>query len=223
MAGCEARSLFDTASVLCYALHSSDPRSSGSTRQFSGKNARSGVSHRCLLIRRGHSILGEPHESDSISPAELPRTRSNAFYSNEIARVREEEARRSLITAALEHRLSRDEVSAILQRMRRGGLGVQEAVQEILRMRPIIERQFLFVGQLPREVRADASDLCLQRDIRKAVAELLGASNVLSVSCKNRRYSVLISEEGASQPVVSSNFTPDKLDTYIGSLISSEL
>jgi hypothetical protein len=175
------------------------------------------------VLRDFLSLCNLPEEIQGlISFGKEPNTLSFSV-AVEIARVREEEARRSLITAALEHRLSRDEVSAILQRMRRGGLGIQEAVREILRMRPVIERQFLFVGQLPREVRADASDLCLQREIRKAVAELLGASNVLSVSCKNRRYSVLISEEGASQPVVSSKFTPDKLDTYIGSLISSEL
>jgi hypothetical protein len=98
--------------------------------------------------------------------------------------------------AALENSLTKEEVQAIIQRAQRGNVSVQIALDEILKLRPIVERQYLFVGLVPKNYINEFEPDEIRRRLRIGLAKIVGASNILSVSCRGERYSFMLSKSG---------------------------
>ena len=66
----------------------------------------------------------------------------------ELGRVNDSESQRALTSAILKEGLSSKEVSQVVQLITRSGAEVRDAVEEILGMRPIVVRRFLFIGSV---------------------------------------------------------------------------
>ena len=129
----------------------------------------------------------------------------------EIARASTDADRRRLAQAAIEHRLSRSEVQAIVQRSILKGCDVRHATEEILRLRPEVEQRYLLIGLLDGQVPDDAA----RKNIRRSLAKLVGQDNVLAVRCGDGRFSVVLSAAGASSDRIRGHLCPAKLQTFI--------
>jgi hypothetical protein len=124
----------------------------------------------------------------------------------------------SLLAAALEERFSKEEVRGILQRGRRSGEPIHRAMDEIRAMRPVTERQYLFMGRLPANV-TELGDQEGRSFLRRALAKRFGAAAVLSVACQNGRFSFILSEEGVSG-VKEGELSSSSLDSFVERLTS---
>lgn len=120
---------------------------------------------------------------------------------------------------ALERRLSRNEIRDIIQRRNRGNVSVEAAAKEILDMRPAIERQYLYVGIINRDLVRDFEEGDLRGRLRKQIAQLVGASNILSANVRNGRFSFMLTEAAALQPDIKARLQSESLDEFINKLI----
>ena len=66
----------------------------------------------------------------------------------EIARLSDSGVQLELVDMVLENGMSKDEVRETCQLIERSGLGVNEAVGQILKLRPTIERIFVLIGSI---------------------------------------------------------------------------
>lgn len=132
----------------------------------------------------------------------------------EIARSENESNKRVLAHAAIEHRLSKSEVQAIVQRTKRSDCTLEESVGEILKLRPAIDRQYLYVGQLEARVTIDTAT----RNIRRNLAKLVGPENVLSVRCSPGRFSVVLNDAGANSKQAIRFLGSRTLQSYINGI-----
>jgi hypothetical protein len=61
----------------------------------------------------------------------------------------------SIAKAILEHRLETDEVRQVAQIRKRSGRPIEDCIKEVIRMRPTVERRYVFVGTIEdKNVRA---------------------------------------------------------------------
>ena len=135
----------------------------------------------------------------------------------EIARFEHESDVRLLFQKAIEHQLSRSEVQAIVQRTCREGCSAEDALAEILMLRPAIEQQYLFMGLLDVNVTDDIA----RRNIRRNLAELVGPENILSVRCREGRFSILLKGAGANSQQALEHFGSGKLQSFVNSIASA--
>ena len=135
----------------------------------------------------------------------------------EIARFGTESDRRQLAHMAIEHRLTRSEVQAIVQRGSREECSIREAVDQILRLRPEIEQHFLFIGLLDGNVPDDTA----RRNIRRNLAKFVGGENILAVRCRRGRFSVVLNAAGANSDRVRDDLASDRLQSFINSIATS--
>ena len=132
----------------------------------------------------------------------------------EIARVDSIVEIGQLAAAAVEHRLSKEETRSVIQRQRRAGISLDQALGEILKLRPIVERQHIFLGFLSEDVDEELA----RRSIRRNLASLVGAQNVLAVKCRSQKFSIVLTSEGATSDQVRESLAPDHLQTFVNSL-----
>ena len=132
----------------------------------------------------------------------------------EIARIVSEADKRELAKMAVEHRLSKSEAQAIIQRSALKGSGIVDAAEEILRLRSQVDRHFLFVGLLD----GGTSDDAARRNIRRNLAELVGAENVLAVRCGDGRFSIVLNEAGAKSERVRGNLNSKEIQSFINTI-----
>lgn len=116
----------------------------------------------------------------------------------EMASLKSLEDRLGLAKATLEHDLRKDEVISVVQRINRSDLELEVVVDEILKLRPQIEQQYLFLVSLDNLRYED--ELEFKREIRKRLAKKIGGTNVHSISIGENRLAILLSEEGAQSP-----------------------
>lgn len=64
----------------------------------------------------------------------------------ELMRVTDPDDQRAIATAILEQGLQTDEVRQVAQTQRRSGRPIQDCLKEVLGMRPIVERHYVFIG-----------------------------------------------------------------------------
>ena len=69
----------------------------------------------------------------------------------QIARVADKDEQRALATAAIEQRLEMDEVRQVVQLRQRSGRTIEQCLQEVLDMRPTVERHYVFIGAVADE------------------------------------------------------------------------
>ena len=132
----------------------------------------------------------------------------------EIARYGSESDKLLLSQTAIEHQLSKSEVQAIVQRAGRESCSVGEATTEILRLRPKVDRQYLFMGLLNTEVADDVA----KRNIRRKLAKLVGPENVLSVRCGGGRFSFVLNDAGANSEQALKHLDSHQLQSYINGI-----
>lgn len=132
----------------------------------------------------------------------------------EISRLDTHEEMEHLAAVVVENRLSKEETQSIIQRRRRGNVPLAQAIDDVLKVRPIIEKQHLYLGLLT----TDVDEGLARRNIRRRLADLVGASNVLAVKCQNRRFSVVMTSEGAATESIRRFLTPEHVQEYINSL-----
>lgn len=70
---------------------------------------------------------------------------------SQIARVDDKDGQRALATAVLEQKLQMDEVRQVVQLRQRSGRAIEECLQEVLDMRPTVERHYVFIGAVADE------------------------------------------------------------------------
>ena len=166
------------------------------------------------VLRRLLSLLKLPPEVQAlISWGKTPGTISFSVAS-EVARLVADEEIEQLAAAGIEHRLSKEEVRGIIQRKRRANVSLDRAVEDVLKLRPVVERQYLFLGLLSDDVNEEKA----RRNIRQRLSSLLGSRNVLAVKCRNHRFSIVLTPEGANSDRVRRFLSPANLQTYINSL-----
>ena len=132
----------------------------------------------------------------------------------EIARYGSESDKLLLSQTAIEHQLSKAEVQAIVQRASREGCSVGEATAEILRLRPEVDRQYLYMGLLDTNVADDTA----KRNIRRNLANLVGPENVLSVRCGSGRFSFVLNDAGANSEQALKHLESRTLQSYINGI-----
>ena len=132
----------------------------------------------------------------------------------EIARCGSDSEKLSLSQTAIEHHLSKPEVQAIVQRARREGCSVEDASKEILKLRPAIDRQYLYMGLLEIDVPASTA----RRNIRRNLASLVGPDNVLSVRCGKGRFSFVLNDVGANSEQALKHLKSSDLQSYINNI-----
>lgn len=136
----------------------------------------------------------------------------------EITRLDSDPEKLMLCRAALEYNLSKLEVISIIQRRDRSHLDLSNVIQEILKLRPVIERQYLYLIGI--EKLNFENELGLKKIIRKQLAKKIGASNILSVSIADKRLAILLSESGAKASSVSSNLSSGNMRAFLQSIVS---
>lgn len=166
------------------------------------------------VLRRLLSLLKLPPEVQAlVSWGKAPGTISFSVAS-EIARLVTVEEIEQLAAAGVDYRLSKEEVRGIIQRKRRANVPLAQALNDVLKLRPVVERQHLFLGLLSDDMNEEEA----RRNIRQRLSSLLGARNVLAVKCRNHKFSIVLTPEGASSDRVRRFLSPGNLQTYINSL-----
>ena len=132
----------------------------------------------------------------------------------EIVRLARASDRLELARLAIEQRLSKSEVQAVVQRTIREQCCLSDALKEILRLRTNVEQHFLFVGLLNGEV----DNVTARRNIRRNLSRLIGARNILAVKCKDGRFSLVVNEIGANSENVRPFLGSDKLQSFVNSI-----
>ena len=166
------------------------------------------------VLRRLLSLLELPPEVQAlVSWGKAPGTISFSVAS-EIVRLKIAEDIEQLAATSVEYRLSKEEVRGIIQRKHRANVPLDQAINDVLKLRPVVERQHLFLGLLSGDMNEEKA----RRNIRQGLSSLLGARNVLAVKCRNHRFSIVLTPEGASSDRVRSFLSPDNMQTYINSL-----
>lgn len=141
----------------------------------------------------------------------------------EISRVQDTAKIQQLATAALERNFSKEETRAILQRSKRSNIGMTEAIDEILTLRPIVEQQHLYMGLIPtcwqNQLRPDDE---ARAKLRRRLAMLVDPSGILSVACNGDRYSFMLNSNAANNPKVAENLNRDEIDAFVKSLLCDD-
>jgi hypothetical protein len=108
----------------------------------------------------------------------------------ELARVQEDDGKAStskpvlehIANAILEHGLQTDEVRQIVQIRKRSGRPIEECVSEVIRMRPTIERRYVFIGAIQDENVRAAIGRLTQAERNSVLHSSLSAIGLKSVS-----------------------------------------
>lgn len=137
---------------------------------------------------------------------------------DEITHLPSDSEKLMLCRAALEYNLSKPEVISIIQRRDRSHLDLNSVIQEILKLRPVIERQYLYLIGI--EKLNFENELGLKTIIRKQLAKKIGAKNILSVSIADERLAILLSESGAKAPSISGNLSSGNMKAFLQSIVS---
>ena len=135
----------------------------------------------------------------------------------EISKIKNQEERFDLTKSALENNLNKSEVQAIVQRVNRSELSVNEALGEIMKLRPEIEHSYLFVAEIPKSI--EENEKIIQAVIRKKLATLIGGSNILSISVNDDRVALLLNDSAINNPAIKEKLEPENLNRFIEELI----
>lgn len=69
----------------------------------------------------------------------------------QLARVSDRDSQRAVATAILEQKLRTDEVRQVIQLHKRSGRTMKECLNEVIAMRPTVERHYVFIGAVSDE------------------------------------------------------------------------
>ena len=177
------------------------------------------------MLRKFLALLGLPEE---VQPLVTWGSQSGflSFSSaSELSRLTNVIPRESLLQlscAAIEHQLSKNEIQAVIQRKIRGGVDVSTAMSEIINLRPIVERQYVFIAKVPDALRV-ISDLDARRAMaRQGLARSFGASSVLAVSVSERTITfVLAADKDGAPPGHAKSIDSESIGHFLEKVFSS--
>lgn len=143
---------------------------------------------------------------------------------SELSRLTSTIPRESLLKlscAAIEGRLSKSEIQAVVQRTIRGGVDASTAMSEIINLRPIVERQYVFIAKLPNLLR-EISDFDARRALaRQRLARSFGASSVLAVSVSERTITfVLAADKDGAPPGDAKSINAGSIGNFLDGVFS---
>lgn len=169
-------------------------------------------------IKKFLSLLDLPSEIQAVTV--WGRTRGYLSFSvaSQISRVGDPSAMNVFCRAALEHGLNKEEARAIAQCHKRAGDNIETCVNSIVKLRPMIEHQHMFIGKIDLE-KIGTSAGSARSELRKNLARIVGPSNVLSVSIKDSRYIFLLKDEAIIESKVISNLSSHDLDKFVVDLV----
>lgn len=140
----------------------------------------------------------------------------------ELLKIRSSDQLRTIARAVLEHDLTSKETRQVAQLLKRSGRPPEDVVNEVMGMRPIIERKYVFIGSVSEQALSAALANCTQREkdtlLRRALAtlDLLGATGRLGT----KRFTLVGDEEfGSSMAKIGK----DKLEKLLCSEIHKGL
>jgi hypothetical protein len=172
------------------------------------------------ILRRFLSILKLPEETRAMISWGSNRASISFSAASEIARLKSPDEIQILTHAALTYRLSKSEIQATVQRSQRGDVSIASAVDEIVHLRPQIERQYLFIG---RPQNADEMpDEIMRRLIRKKLSLLIGPDELVSVSVKNGKTAILVTEIGYQNKQINAMKNPITMGEFLTVLLDEE-
>lgn len=169
------------------------------------------------MLRKLRSLKDLPGEVQNLVDWGVSDAGISFSVAAEIARLENESAKSQLAQIALEHNLRKDDVQAIVQRASREGCSVADAAEEILKLRPEVEQQYLYVGLLEVPVPDDAA----RRSIRRNLAKLVGAENILAVRCGDGRFSIVLNSAGALSEHARQHLSPGRLQPFVNEIAAS--
>ena len=169
------------------------------------------------ILRKLHSLKELPEEIQNLVDWGTSDAGISFSVAAEIARVGSESERRHLAHLALEHNLRKEEVQAIVQRASREGCRVADAIEEILKLRPEVEQQYLYMGILEVSVPDDVA----RRNIRRKLARLVGAENILAVRCGEGRFSIVLNSAGAESDHARQHLNSSRLQPFVNEIAAS--
>lgn len=137
---------------------------------------------------------------------------------SEISSLESNEKRSELFKATLEHSLSKSDVIAIRQRITRSNVSISEAIKEVLLMRPIVERSHMFVASLRKYDHLNESEI--RTKVRKGLAELVGANNVITVSVGEGKLAFLLKDQAVLNDRIANSLKSENLQKLVSGLIS---
>ncbi len=100
----------------------------------------------------------------------------------ELTRVTDPDHQRAIATAILEQGLQTAEVRQVAQIQRRSGRPIQDCLKEVLGMRPIVERHYVFIGAVGDSDLQSALAEMTQAERNKLLHSGLEALNLIGVS-----------------------------------------
>lgn len=179
------------------------------------------IANACLLKTTGDlsrfiSLQKIPTELQKLISFGKQRGCISFSVAAEIAKLEQQDQISELAKFSLEKDLSKNDVIAIVQRIKRGGVSVKAAVDEILKLKPIIEEQHLLVASINC-----SDDEAARRIIRKNIAKLVGSDNLLSVMVSGGRVAILVRPEAFKSKLFTKGTDPASLDQFIADLVES--
>lgn len=171
------------------------------------------------LLKKFISLLALPEETRSLVTWGSTRGFIPFSSASEIARIAKKIAAEELLALSctvLEHGLTKTELQAVVQRVSRGQVPLDNAVQEILAMRPVIERQYVFMTSTPLVIRDSESLEHGRIKARQLLAGAIGASNLLSVSVTPKTLTfVVLGDSDGHPPAPLRGVTSESLKQFI--------
>lgn len=137
----------------------------------------------------------------------------------ELVRIRNTDAMREVANAVLESGLDSKETRQVVQLLERSGRPPDEVIREVIRMRPVIERRYVFIGSVIEESLSAALAQRTQREkgalLERAMSRLglTGASGRLG----SKRFTLVGDEEfGSSLSRIGGAQLEERLCVAIG-------
>jgi hypothetical protein len=166
------------------------------------------------MLRKFLALLRLPDEIQALVHWSGTRNFISPSTAYELTRLETDTDIEIVSRAVFENSFTKEEVQAIVQRIKRGKVAADDAISEILKLRPEVERQYFFVGRTPEDLLKNNDTDTLRRKLRLVLAKTIGSKNLLSVSCKGNRFSFMLSKDGvksmkdAGYQLSTGNFEP---------------
>lgn len=113
----------------------------------------------------------------------------------EIARLEDDAEEEALVRGALTHRLSGSEVRQVVQLRKRSKRSLQDCLDEVIGMRPRIEKRYLYVGAITGAPLKSALSAMTQQQrdklLQRAVGAVLGKASLALVKLGTDRFTLV--------------------------------
>ena len=143
----------------------------------------------------------------------------------ELVRIKDPDDVRSVANAILENSLNGKETRQVVQLLERSGRSVSKIIAEVLRMRPVVERRYVFIGSITDEILVSILEHLSQRE-RDVLLEagitklgLVGVSGRLGP----KRFTLVGSDEfGTSISKIGTDYLEERLSEEVAKELACE-